>query len=129
MFLDGDTLLTTSRNQLLCLCGQAAPDSGWFPPPQAMLMNRTRRRGQVPRQNDLWPHSQHSHFINKARICPFCACTQHIFPSDDKISHTSPPISPNRKIQMHDYFLVIIKQFSISNQVIFFKRQNGVNPV
>lgn len=30
---------------------------------------------------------------------------------------------------MHDYFLFIIEQFSISNQVIFFKRQNGVNLV
>lgn len=30
---------------------------------------------------------------------------------------------------MHDYFLFITEQFSISNQVIFFKRQNGVNLV
>lgn len=49
--------------------------------------------------------------------------------SEDKISQKS--FSVHRKIQRHYYFLLIIKPFAISNQVIYIfnDKMVSVNPV
>jgi len=127
MFLGRDTPLPTSRNQPPATLGREHPT-------QAAALQRGAREqggnvGQAPGWNSLWPHSQHSFYQQGPDLSALSRYLTHTSMFDDKLSHKSLFISPNRKIQMHDYFLFIIEQFSIGNQVIFFKRQNGVNPV
>lgn len=107
-----------------CRSGKAAPTQ--TAALQGVLVNRQRWGASAWPE---WSVASSPTFVLSIRL-RFVSFEQspNTFLFDDKIPHKS-PISPNRKIQMHDYFLFIIEQFSISNQVIFFKRQNGVNLV